>query len=98
MKEYAKGFYSSNEWKACRAAYKKSVGGLCERCLKKGLIVAGEIVHHKNYINPDNVNDPEVLMNFDNLELLCRDCHAQEHLGRNKRYKLDELGRVLITQ
>ena len=97
MKEYAKGFYSSKAWQHCRASYKKSVGGLCERCLAKGLIVPGEIVHHKVYIDPDNITDPEILMSFDNLELLCRDCHAQEHIARKRRYKLDELGRVLIT-
>lgn len=97
MKEYAKQFYSSKAWQKCRASYKKSVGGLCERCLAKGLIVPGEIVHHKIYIDPDNITDPEVLMSFDNLELLCRDCHAREHIARKRRYKLDELGRVLIT-
>lgn len=74
----------------------RSVGGLCERCLKKGLIVPGEIVHHKIHITPDNVNDPAVTLNPDNLELLCRDCHAEEHTDRRKRYKLDDLGRVII--
>jgi 5-methylcytosine-specific restriction endonuclease McrA len=74
----------------------RSVGGLCERCLKKGLIVPGEIVHHKVYISPDNINDPAITLNPDNLELLCRDCHAEEHMDRRKRYKLDNLGRVII--
>lgn len=74
----------------------RSVGGLCERCLKKGLIVPGEIVHHKVYISPDNINDPAITLNPNNLELLCRDCHAEEHTDRRKRYKLDNLGRVII--
>lgn len=74
----------------------RSVGGLCERCRKKGLIVPGEIVHHKVYISPDNINDPAITLNPDNLELLCRDCHAEEHADRRKRYKLDDLGRVII--
>lgn len=93
MKDFAKAFYTSQAWKECREAYRKSVGGLCERCLKSGLYTAGEIVHHKIHITPDNVNDPSVTLNFKNLELVCRECHALEH-GTPKRFSVDELGRV----
>lgn len=72
----------------------RSAGGLCERCMKQGLIVPGEIVHHKIRITPDNVDDPAITLNAANLELLCRDCHAEEHSGKRRRYKVDELGRV----
>ena len=47
MKEYARAFYLSPAWQNCRNTYAQSVGGLCERCLRKGLYVPGEIVHHK---------------------------------------------------
>lgn len=87
-------FYSSPQWKKCRSAYKKSVGGLCERCREKGLIVPGEMVHHKIHLNSVNMYDPDVALNFENLELLCRDCHAAEH-GPTRRYKVDEYGRVV---
>ena len=95
MKAYAEAFYSSNAWKECRTAYKKSVGGLCERCLKNGLVVAGDIVHHKVHLDLTNVTDPYVTLNFDNLELLCRECHAAEH-GSKKRYKVDVFGNVQV--
>lgn len=94
MKDYARRFYSSKAWKETRKAYAKSKGGLCERCLKKGLYVSGVIVHHKVYLTPENVNDPAVSLNWNNLELVCRDCHAQEHDGLKRRYKVDELGRI----
>lgn len=94
MKDYARTLYSSTAWKKCRAAYTRSVGGLCERCRAKGLIVPGVIVHHKIYISPDNVGDPTVTLNPANLELLCRDCHAQEHDGLKLRYHFDEYGNV----
>lgn len=94
MKEFAKAFYTSQAWKECREAYRKSVGGLCERCLKSGLYTAGEIVHHKIHITPDNINDPNVTLNWDNLELVCRDCHAEIH-GDKRRYKIDAVGNVL---
>lgn len=89
-------FYGSRTWKRCRSEYKKSVGGLCERCKAKGLIEPGYIVHHKQYVNARNITDPNILLNFDNLELLCMSCHNAEH-GRNKvtkRYIIDEAGRV----
>ena len=31
MEQYAKAFYFSAAWKACRTAYLKKAGGLCER-------------------------------------------------------------------
>lgn len=96
MQDYAKGLYKSKAWQRCRAAYIKSVGGLCERCLANGLYVPGEIVHHKIYISPANISNPEITLNFNNLELLCRDCHGKEHKTNEKRYKVDELGRVVF--
>lgn len=94
MKDFAAHFYGSRIWKDTRAAYKKSVGGLCERCLKKGLYKPAVIVHHKCYIGPDNINDPKVTLSWENLEALCRDCHEAEHDKSNRRYKVDEAGRV----
>ena len=94
MKEFAKAFYSGDAWKHCREAYRKSKGGLCESCKRKGLIVAGEIVHHKIHLTPENINDPNVTLNWDNLELVCRDCHAEIH-GDKRRYKIDAVGRVV---
>lgn len=95
-KEYAKGFYNSPAWKACRAAYTKHARGLCERCRERGRIRSGVIVHHVTPIAPDNINDPSITLSFDNLMLVCRDCHAELHEGRERRYKLDEMGRVTV--
>lgn len=95
MQEYAKAFYFSTAWRSCREAYAKSVGGLCERCLERGLYVPGEIVHHKVHITPENINDESVTLSWDNLELVCRECHADEHRRVKKRYKVDEFGRVV---
>ena len=95
LKEWAESFYKSPAWKQCRAAYIKSVGGLCERCLKRGLYVSGAIVHHKIHLTPENIGDPTVSCSFDNLELVCRNCHAEEHARLKKRYRFDEDGRCM---
>ena len=95
MKDYAGKLYNTKKWQDVRKAYAKSVGHLCERCLAKGIYKPGEIVHHKIPITPENINDPAVAFNFDNLECVCRECHAQLH-GNPKRYKVDEMGRIIV--
>lgn len=84
-KEFTGGFYLSKAWRTTRNAYVKSVGGLCEECLSKGLYVPGEIVHHKIELTPDNINNPDVTLNFNNLKLVCRECHSAEHHSHAKR-------------
>jgi 5-methylcytosine-specific restriction endonuclease McrA len=93
-----KGFYKTSAWLKCRAAYIKSVGGLCERCLKDGKIVPGYIVHHKCYLNATNIQDPSITLNWDNLEYLCHDCHNKEHFKESTapRYKIRTDGTVDI--
>lgn len=96
MKDYAESFYKSKAWMKCRDSYIKHAGGLCEKCKAKGLIVPGVIVHHKCHINPNNIHDPNITLNFDNLELLCRQCHGEEHKRLQRRYKVDAHGHVII--
>ena len=95
--DWAKWFYTSRSspWPKCRDDYADSVGGLCEKCLRKGIVRAGVIVHHKVHLTPENIHDPNIALNWDNLELLCWKCHAEEHpKGHPKRYRVDEFGRV----
>lgn len=78
-RDFAKGLYSSKRWQDCRNGYAKSRGWLCENCLRSGLYVPGEIVHHKIELTPQNINNPDIALSWDNLELLCRRCHAEKH-------------------
>ena len=90
--KFAAVFYTTRAWRKCRAAYAQSKGGLCERCWSKGLIVPGKEVHHKIRLTPYNLNDPNIALNWENLELLCDDCHKEEH--SKTRWRADELGHV----
>lgn len=94
-REFAKAFYRSAAWISCREGYIKFRGGLCEECLRHGVYRSGDTVHHKVHLTPDNIKDPAVALSWDNLELLCRDHHAERHRGA-RRYKVDELGRVIV--
>ncbi len=73
-KEYAKEFYKSRAWIKCRNSFMASKNYLCERC--GGLAV---IVHHKKHITPANINDPNITLNWDNLQALCTECHNAVH-------------------
>lgn len=95
-RSWAKQFYVSSAWIRCRTAYAKSVGGLCERCLERGVYTPGTEVHHKIKLTPKNVRDPSVALNWDNLELLCKDCHMEEHNVSRRRWKVDDEGTLIL--
>ena len=96
--EEQRAFYKSAAWLKCRAGYIKKVGGLCERCFAKGIAEPCYIVHHKEYITPDNLRCPEVALSFDNLEALCLKCHNEEHFKRKRRYEVRADGTVIIAE
>ena len=96
---FASEFYNSTAWKTCRERYKRRVGYLCEDCLDKGIHTMGDIVHHIIEITPENIDDPGVTLNFDNLRYVCRDCHAERHKESNKgrRYVYGPDGEVIVN-
>lgn len=88
-------FYSSSAWLKCREGFIASVFGLCNRCKHTGYIV-----HHKIPITDDNEDDPEITLNWENLEYLCLECHNKEHFGggiTEKGTKFDENGQLIST-
>ena len=93
-------FYGTGRWKACSRAYIKSVGGLCERCLERGIYSPAEIVHHRIHLTPDNVHDESIALDWSNLEAVCYKCHAEIHAAdrvRSGRWALDKDGRVIAA-
>lgn len=75
-KDYAKSFYNSQAWRDTQAAYMASQYYICERC--GGM---ARIVHHIQYITPQNIQDPNITLSWDNLQALCIDCHNAEHMS-----------------
>ena len=92
-KGFADDFYKSQAWMNCARSYRRSVGGLCERCRKKNLITPAEEVHHKIKLTPENIDRPEITLNWDNLIALCKDCHKEMH-RKKQRWTVDEDGNV----
>ena len=98
MKDFAERFYKSKAWQRVREQVWKRDRGLCHWCLNKGIIRQGEEVHHLVELTPETIRDESISLNPDNLVTLCRECHGTTKRNRGQRYKLDELGRVIITE
>lgn len=85
--EWAKPFYNSKAWKACRKSYiqKRTLidGAMCEICHKEPIY----IVHHKRILTPANISDPDIALNHCNLEGNCKACH-----DRQEGHFIDALG------
>lgn len=84
-------FYKSDKWKVARAIKIASAGGRCEKC---GAI--GTEVHHIIHLTPENINDPSITVNQENLMLLCNECHNKEHgrFGGAKECEFDADGNL----
>lgn len=103
--EFAKSFYNSKAWKECRASFIAERiaidGGLCMTC---GAVTGnlGYIVHHNNvWLTPENINNPEVSLNHDNLKYDCLTCHNQEkenEEAEQPRYYFGENGEVILIK
>lgn len=92
MKEYARSFYKGKQWQRVSRLYMESRNYVCERCGGVGVIC-----HHRKYINPWNIGDPNITLNLDNLECLCQECHNREHtaLVEHSRAIFDAAGNMI---
>ena len=73
-REFAKAFYNSPEWEKTRQYVLARDKYKCVKCGRPA-----EEVHHKKHLTPDNIHDPWIALNPDNLASLCKDCHFAEH-------------------
>ena len=73
------------KWRRIRD-YKLKLNPLCEECLKQGRIILANEVHH---IKPVDYY-PELRLDIDNLESLCKVCHEKITAKEKKLYKKDK--------
>lgn len=97
--KFAEKFYNSTAWRKCRESYIAERvlinGGMCEMCGAE----LGYILHHKIWLTADNISDPDIALNHDNLMFVCHTCHNKiDQEGGNKndeRYTFDETGQLV---
>lgn len=68
-------FYKSKEWKHMRALAFERDNGLCQRCVKRGILKSANVVHHIIEVKEDW--NQRLLLS--NLESLCHSCHNAHH-------------------
>ena len=81
--------YNSREWKELRIAKLRSTNGLCEECLKQGIVTGANQVHHIHPIE-DSHSVQEMrkwAFMWENLQSLCPSCHAAIHKADGKGTK-----------
>lgn len=95
-REFSKKFYNSKQWINCRKSfisYRITIdGGMCQHCKNE----LGYIVDHIEEITPDNINNPDITLNHNNLQYLCLVCHNKKTFGREveSNYYFDEDGQI----
>lgn len=104
-----KEFYNSKVWKDTKNNVWLKQHLLCNRC-GKPVYVDGisewipkdkrrtGIVHHKIYLDNNNVYDDSITLDESNLEGVCKSCHEYiHHQDEVKRlgYDFDELGNLI---
>lgn len=102
MKDYTvenNRFYQRKAWKSCKDSYidKRRLidGGFCEICGYR----LGEEVDHIIELNGDNVNNPDVALNHENLQYLCKECHNMKTFSDNDRSVFfDENGEPIFKE
>ena len=73
--------------------------GVCERCFSMGRMTSAKLVHHKEHLTPQNVDDPHIALSYENMQRLCQDCHAFVHSGQTEsRVTFDEKGNVVPVE
>ena len=76
-----KKLYNNRKWREIRDAYLVE-HPLCERCLESGVTSPTQEIHHKHSPFKEGLSENEryqLLLDWDNLEALCKPCHLHEH-------------------
>lgn len=80
--------YNMSEWKKLRLAYIMQ-HPLCERCLSNGIVNGNNIqCHHKQSPFDEGLTENERLerlLDPNNIESICPQCHGKEHFNQQKK-------------
>lgn len=88
-------FYCSSAWQRFRRNIISERGPVCECGCKKVIPVPHDVILHHTPIEltVDNVSNPEISLNPDNVKIYARECHDKSH----KRFSKYEGKRVYIV-
>jgi len=81
MAEYSKlkTFYAGKRWHDFRLMLIAERGPVCQRCRRVVTTPLDLIGHHNTELTPENVGNPRISLNPDNVILVCHSCHDEIH-------------------
>jgi len=95
-KDWAKQFYNSKAWRDTRKIALRRDLYTCAYCYGRA-----EEIHHVIPLTPENINDPMISLNLDNLVALCHSCHDKITKGFTgdiqEDYIFDDEGNVILA-
>ena len=90
MRELRQKAYQNTAWRKMRDTYLHE-HPLCEDCLAKGKVTAATDVHHiRSPFRKGEVNWM-MLLDYNNLAALCRECHGTRHAAEQGHISPEEV-------
>lgn len=90
MRELRQKAYQNTAWRKLRETYLKE-HPLCEDCLAEGKVTPATDVHHvKSPFRGKEINWM-LLLNYNNLAALCKECHGNRHAAEQGHISPEEV-------
>lgn len=86
--------YNNTAWRKMRDTYMKE-HPTCEECLKKGKVTPAEDIHHRKSPFRGGEVNYGLLLDYDNLMALCKDCHGEIHAKQQGHISPEEIIKML---
>lgn len=86
--------YNNTAWRKMRDTYMKE-HPICEECLKKGKVTPAEDIHHRKSPFRGGEVNYGLLLDYDNLMALCKDCHGEIHAKQQGHISPEEIIKML---
>lgn len=94
MRKLRQKAYQNRHWRKLRDTYLKE-HPICEECLKHGKVTPAEDVHHiKSPFRGGEINY-NMLLDYHNLESVCKDCHGEIHAAQQGHHSPEKILQAL---
>lgn len=90
MRKLRQEAYQNTAWRKMRDTYLVS-HPICERCLEKGKVTPATDIHHKRSPFKKGEINWTLLLDYDNLMSLCKECHGELHANQQGHMTAEEV-------
>lgn len=90
MRELRQKAYQDRRWRKERDLFLHE-HPVCEKCLEKGKVVPATDIHHKVSPFKNGEINWTLMLDYDNLMALCKECHGNEHASQQGHITPEEV-------